>query len=72
MHSPSFKDAIETRRERERYLSVNTNLSLRVTKVASVNQAITMATYQSNPSEVARVLMDLGAKSLGIDLEKIV
>jgi len=28
-------------------------------------------TYKSNPSELARVLMDEGARSLGLDLEKL-
>ena len=65
------KDAIAARREREIYLPINTHIGLRVSQVASVNLRIHAMTYKSNPSELARVLMDAGAKSLGLDLEKI-
>ena len=72
MHAPKFQDAIDARRNRERYLAVNTHLNLRVTKVASVNLAIKGMEYKSNPSEVVRVLLDEGARSFGFDLEKII
>ena len=46
-------------------------IGLRVSQIASVNLRIHAMTYKSNPSELARVLMDEGAKSLGLDLEKL-
>ncbi len=67
----SVKDAIESRRKREIHLPINTHIGLRVSQVASVNLRIHAMTYNSNPSELARVLMDRGAQSLGLDLEKI-
>ena len=67
----SVQDALEARREREIYLPINTNIGVRVSKLASVNLRIHAMTYKSNPSELARVLMDEGARSLGLDLEKI-
>ena len=67
----SVQDALEARREREIYLPINTNIGVRVSQVASVNLRIHAMTYKSNSSELARMLMDEGAKSLGLDLEKI-
>ena len=67
----SVKDAIESRRKREIHLPINTHIGLRASQIASVNLRIHAMTYKSNPSELARVLMDRGARSLGLDLEKI-
>jgi len=67
----SVQDALEARREREIYLPINTNIGVRVSKLASVNLRIHAMTYKSNSSELARMLMDEGARSLGLDLEKI-
>ena len=67
----SVKNAIESRRKRETHLPINTHIGLRVSQIASVNLRIHAMTYKSNPSELERVLMDRGARSLGLDLEKI-
>ena len=67
----SVKDAIESRRKREIHLPINTHIGLRVSQIASVNLRIHAMTYKSNPSELARVLMSIGAEELGLDLEKI-
>ena len=67
----SVKDALEARRQREIHLPINTFVGLRMSQIASVNLRIHAMTYKSNPSELARVLMDEGAKSLGLDLEKL-
>ena len=67
----SVKDAIESRRNREIHLPINTHIGLRVSQIASVNLRIHAMTYKSNPSELARVLMSKGAEELGLDLEKI-
>ena len=65
------KDAIAARRKREVHLPINTHLGLRVSLLASTNLRIRAMAYKSNPSELARVLMDEGARSLGFDLEEI-
>ena len=67
----SVKDAIESRRKREIHLPINTHIGLRVSQIASVNLRIHAMTYNSNPSELARVMMSNGAEELGLDLEKI-
>ena len=67
----SVQDALEARRVREINLPINTHIGLRVSQVASVNLRIHAMTYKSNPSELARVLMDEGARSLGLDLDKL-
>jgi hypothetical protein len=65
------RDAIKARREREIYLPINTHIGLRVSQIAAVNLRLHAMTYGSNPSELARVLMDVGAKKLGMDLDKL-
>ena len=67
----SVQDALEARRQREIHLPINTFVGLRMSQIASVNLRIHAMTYKSNPSELARVLMDEGARNLGLDLEKI-
>mgnify|MGYP001263748970 FL=1 len=71
MLTSTLQDALEARRKREVHLSVNTNLGLRVTLCSSTHLKIKAMALGSNPSELARVLMDEGAKSLGFDLETI-
>ena len=71
MLTSSLKDALEARRKREVNLSVNTHIGLRITLCSSTNLKIKAMALGSNPSELARVLMDRGAESLGFDLEQI-
>ena len=67
----SLQDAIEARRKREIHLPINTHIGLRVSLLASTNLKIRAMAHNSTPSELARVLMDEGARSLGFDLEEI-
>tara|TARA_Y100001937_G_C6899418_1_gene232605 strand:+ start:33 stop:248 length:216 start_codon:yes stop_codon:yes gene_type:complete len=67
----SLRDAIEARRKREVHLSINTHIGLRISLCSSTNLKIKAMAYGTNPSELARVLMDEGAKKLGFDLEEI-
>ena len=67
----SLRDAIEARRKREVHLSINTHIGLRISLCSSTNLKIKAMAYGTNPSELARVLMDEGARSLGFDLEEI-
>ena len=71
MLTSPLQDAIEARRKREIHLPINTHLGIRVSLLASTNLRIRAMAHNSNPSELARVLMDEGARSLGFDLEEI-
>tara|TARA_B100000214_G_C23928614_1_gene609588 strand:- start:552 stop:770 length:219 start_codon:yes stop_codon:yes gene_type:complete len=71
MLTSTLKDAIEARRKREIHLPINTNIGVRVSQIASANLRIKAMAQKSNPSELARTLMDVGARSLGFDLEEI-
>ena len=67
-----MQEALIQRRERERHLAINTPMSLKISKIASTNLMIKGLVLQSSPSEIARVLMDLGAEQLGFDLEAVI
>ena len=66
-----MQEALIKRRELERHLAINTPMSLKISKIASTNLMIKGLALQSSPSEIARVLMDQGAKQLGFDLESV-
>ena len=53
------------RRERERYLAVNQPLSLRVSKPMLANLAVKAIQLESSSSELARLLISVGANALG-------
>ena len=72
MDSSSIKEALIQRREREKHLAINTPMSFRISKIAASNLMIKGLALGSNPSEIARTLMDQGAKKLGFDLDAII
>ena len=57
--------SLTERRNRERYLAVNQPLSLRVSKPMLANLAVKAIQLESSSSELARLLISAGAKSLG-------
>ena len=71
MHTSSIMEELEQRREREKHFAINTTISLRVTKPFTANLQVKGLVHGSSTSELARVLMDLGAKQLGWDLDAI-
>ena len=66
-----MKEALDQRRERERHLAINTPMSFKISKIAATNLMMKGLALTSNPSEIARTLMDVGAKQLGFDLDQI-
>tara|TARA_Y100001968_G_scaffold3840_1_gene3390 strand:- start:237 stop:455 length:219 start_codon:yes stop_codon:yes gene_type:complete len=71
MDSSPMLEALGRRRERERHLPINTPMSFKISKIASTNLMIKGLALESSPSEIARVLIDEGAKQLGFDLESV-
>ena len=69
MHSASGMEALIARRERERHLAINQPLNLRVSKPFAANLQIKSLVHGATPSEVVRMLMDLGCQQLGWDME---
>ena len=69
MHSALAMEALITRRERERHLATNQPLNLRVSKPFAASLQIKSLVHGATPSEVARMLMDLGCQQLGWDLD---
>ena len=69
MHSVLAMEALITRRERERHLAINQPLNLRVSKPFAANLQIKSLVHGATPSEVARLLMDIGCQQLGWDLD---
>ena len=67
-----MQEALIQRRDRERYLAINTPMSFKISKIAASNLMIKGLALGSNPSEIARTLMDQGAKQLGFDLDAII
>ena len=72
MDSSPIAGALDRRRERERHLAINTPMSFKISKIAASNLMIKGLALGSNPSEIARTLMDQGAKQLGFDLDAII
>ena len=62
-------EELEARRRREINLAMNTPIALKVSKPFAANLWLKAIENDSNSSELARVLMDLGAKQLGWDLD---
>ena len=60
---------LKERRERERYLAINTPITIRVSKPFYTNLYIRSLALQSNPSELMRVILEIGCKELGWDLD---
>ena len=72
MDSSPIAEALDRRRERERHIAINTPMSFKISKIAASNLMIKGLALGSNPSEIARTLMDQGAKQLGFDLDAII
>jgi hypothetical protein len=62
-------EALIARRKRERHLAINQPLNLRVSKPFAANLQIKSLVHGATPSEVVRMLMDLGCQQLGWDME---
>ena len=69
MHSDLAMKTLIARRERERHLTINQHLNLRVSKPFAANLQIKSLVHGATPSEVARLLMDIGCQQLGWDLD---
>ena len=62
-------EELNVRRSREIHLAINTPITLRVSKTFAANLQIKAMVHNSNTSEMARVLMELGSQQLGWDLD---
>ena len=62
-------EELEARRRREINLAMNTPITLKVSKPFAANLWLKAIENDSHSSEFASVLIDLGAKQLGWDLD---
>ena len=62
---------LKERRGRERYTAINTPITFRVSKPFYTNLYIRSLALQSNPSELMRVILEIGCKELGWDLDNL-
>jgi len=63
-------EELEARRRREINLAMNTPIALKVSKTFTANLWLKAIENDSNTSELARVLMEIGCRELGWDLDK--
>ena len=63
-------EGLEARRKREIHLAMNTPIALKVSKPFAANLWLKAIENDSNTSELARVLMEIGCRELGWDLDK--
>ena len=69
MYTHSIMKELQDRREKERHLAINTVVTIRVSKPFATNLQIKSMVHKSNPSEMMRLLAEIGAKELGWDLD---
>ena len=69
MYTGAIMEELNVRRLRETHLAINTPITLRVSKPFAANLQIKAMVHESNTSELARLLMELGCKQLGWDLD---
>ena len=67
-----FITELEKRRKREEHLAINTPLTISISKSQSINLNLKSLVYGLSTSELTRLLIDVGAKKLGWDLEEII
>ncbi len=60
---------MSSRREKERHLAINTVVTIRVSKPFAANLQMKSMIHNSNPSEMMRLLAEVGSKQLGWDLD---
>lgn len=61
---------IKERQKREKYLAINTPITIRVSKSFSANLYIKALSLGVNQSELMRTILDVGCKQLNWDLDK--
>ena len=61
---------IKERQKREKYLAINTPITIRVSKSFSNNLYIKALSLGANQSELMRTILDVGCKQLNWDLDK--
>tara|TARA_B100000963_G_C22412377_1_gene573805 strand:- start:48 stop:248 length:201 start_codon:yes stop_codon:yes gene_type:complete len=61
---------IKERQKREKYLAINTPITIRVSKSFSTNLYIKALTLGVNQSELMRTILEVGCKQLNWDLDK--
>ena len=69
MYTSSVMKELNKRREKERHLAINTVVTIRVSKPFYTNLQIKSLVHKSNPSEMMRLLAEVGSKQLGWDLD---
>ncbi len=69
MYTHCIMKQLQDRREKERHLAINTVVTIRVSKPFAANLQIKSMVHKSNPSEMMRLLAEIGAKELGWDLD---
>tara|TARA_B100000029_G_scaffold457665_1_gene486567 strand:+ start:225 stop:437 length:213 start_codon:yes stop_codon:yes gene_type:complete len=62
-------EELEARQKRENNLAMNTPIALKVSKPFAANLWLKAIENNSNSSELARVLMEIGCRELGWDLD---
>ena len=62
-------EELEARRKREIHLAMNTPIALKVSKPFAANLWLKAIETNSNTSDLARVLMEIGCRELGWDLD---
>ena len=69
MYTSSVMKELNDRREKERHLAINTVVTIRVSKPFYTNLQIKSLVHKSNPSEMMRLLAEVGSKELGWDMD---
>ena len=69
MYTHSIMKELQDRREKERNLAINTVVTIRVSKPFAANLQMKSMIHNSNPSEMMRLLAEVGSKELGWDMD---
>lgn len=69
MYTHSIMKELQDRREKERHLAINTVVTIRVSKPFAANLQMKSMIHNSNPSEMMRLLAEVGSKELGWDMD---
>ena len=69
MYTHSIMKELQDLREKERQLDINTVVTIRVSKPFAANLQMKSMIHNSNPSEMMRLLAEVGSKELGWDMD---
>ena len=69
MYTHSIMKELQDSREKERHLAINTVVTIRVSKPFAANLQMKSMIHNSNPSEMMRLLAEVGSKELGWDMD---